>query len=159
MAPFNTNLPVHRILFMEIPSDLDINPFRHLSNDLGTVLGLYKLWIPIFEPWSRWQSGALDELYPNFPNLRDSFLHVILMISQSLFLITLPISLATFCVFPFAINLVFLGIFWITNKVILGLLNGVPTSRCLIGVPEKHPPVNDESELWFFINGISIGYL
>jgi len=37
------------------------------------------------------------------------------------------------------------------------LLNGGPRTECLVGLPDGQPPVNDESELWFFINGIATG--
>ncbi|KAH1286824.1 hypothetical protein KXX11_002355, partial [Aspergillus fumigatus] len=41
--------------------------------------------------------------------------------------------------------------------VIVRLLNGPPTGRSLIGIPQTRDPVNDETEPWFFINGIATG--
>ncbi|GIK07531.1 hypothetical protein Aspvir_003197 [Aspergillus viridinutans] len=43
--------------------------------------------------------------------------------------------------------------------VIVRLLNGPPTGRSLIGIPRTRDPVNDETEPWFFINGIATGYI
>jgi hypothetical protein len=42
---------------------------------------------------------------------------------------------------------------------IMRLLNGGPISECYVGFPEGQMPVNDEHELWFFINGITIGHV
>ncbi|KUJ07309.1 uncharacterized protein LY89DRAFT_702433 [Mollisia scopiformis] len=37
------------------------------------------------------------------------------------------------------------------------LLNGAPTTEALVGLPDGTDPVNDEHELWFFINGVATG--
>ncbi|GFG11879.1 psi-producing oxygenase A [Aspergillus lentulus] len=34
-----------------------------------------------------------------------------------------------------------------------------PQSRSLIGIPRTRDPVNDETEPWFFINGVATGYI
>jgi hypothetical protein len=47
----------------------------------------------------------------------------------------------------------------VVTLVVMRLLNGGPISECYVGLPEGKMPVNDEHELWFFINGITIGYV
>ena len=47
--------------------------------------------------------------------------------------------------------------------VVMGLLNmgggGREGGMCLVGRPEGREVVNDERELWFFVNGVATGYV
>ena len=58
---------------------------------------------------------------------------------------------------PGIVPLVFCISFSVCTVFIMRLLNGGPRTECLVGVPDGQPPVNDESELWFFINGVATG--
>ena len=158
MSSYSPNQNVHGNPFLEIPSDMDTNPFRHVLEDTGSIFKYSKMLIFIVTPHRPWPSGALDELYPNFHNTRDLILHTLLLIVQIVLIVTFLIFLATFLVFPVVVPVVFFGLFWLVTVVILRLLNGPPTSQSLVGVPSDGTPVNDESELWFFINGIGTGY-
>ena len=158
MASYTANEKVHKNPFLLIPSDMDMDPVGLVLNDLLSVLRLDKLLIHIVIPHSPCPSGALDELYPNYSNLRDITLHTILVIFQILLLLACLVFIFIFWflpgIFPGGVVL----IAWVVTITILRLLNGQPSADCQVGVPENHiSPVNDESELWFFINGICTG--
>lgn len=158
MASYTANEKVHKNPFLLIPSDMDMNPVRLILEDLVSVLRLDKLLIYIVTPHSPCPSGPLDELYPNYPNLRDITLHAILVAFQSLLLLASVVFLFTFWFLPgiFPGGLVLIA--WVVTVAILRLLNGQPSADCQVGVPDNGiSPVNDESELWFFINGICTG--
>jgi hypothetical protein len=160
MSSFSANKQVHMNPFMLIPPDMEINPYRLVWEDLVSVLKRSKLLIYIVVPHRPSLSGKLDELYPDYANLRDILLHVVLIIFQVILLLTFGFFLFTFWVFPAVLPMAFSIISWVVTKGILRLLNGPPRSQCLVGVPENGvSPVNDESELWFFINGICTGYI
>ncbi|KAL4780369.1 hypothetical protein BJX76DRAFT_364364 [Aspergillus varians] len=158
MASYNPNPAVHGNPFLNIPPDTDSNPFRWLSEDIGSVFRLSSLLPRIFLPLSPFRSGALDELYPSLSNLRDITLHIILILIQVFLIISLPFAFITLWPVPFVVHIVFYGVFVFVTAVVVRLLNGRPTGRSLIGVPTSRHPVNDERELWFFINGIATGY-
>ncbi|PLB41677.1 uncharacterized protein BDW47DRAFT_133146 [Aspergillus candidus] len=158
MASYIANEKVHKNPFLLIPSDMDMNPVRLILEDLVSVLRLDKLLIYIMTLHSPCPSGPLDELYPNYPNLQDITLHAILVAFQSLLLLASVVFLFTFWFLPgiFPGGLVLIA--WAVTVAILRLLNGQPSADCQVGVPENGiSPVNDKSELWFFINGICTG--
>ncbi|OJJ37058.1 hypothetical protein ASPWEDRAFT_38696 [Aspergillus wentii DTO 134E9] len=157
MSSYTPNKPAHGNPFLNIPSDMDTNPFRWLWQDILSVFRLSRLLPLIFFPVVPFPSGPLDELYPNFRNLRDLSLHAFLIVSQLFLLLSLPVALATFWAFPAVVHLVFYVAFAGVTMTVLWLLNGHPRATCLIGVPKSGLPVNDESELWFYINGIATG--
>lgn len=159
MASINTNNPVRGNPFLDIPSDMDTNPFRLVWEDICSVFRLARLLPFIFLPLLPSRSGPLDELYPNLFNLWDVFLHITLIVSQLLLLISLPIALATFWIFPLVVHGVFYAAFTFLTMTIIRLLNGAPTRTSLIGIPRTRSPVNDATEPWFFINGIATGYI
>ncbi|KAL4920143.1 hypothetical protein BDW62DRAFT_199231 [Aspergillus aurantiobrunneus] len=157
MATYNPNPPVRGNPFLNIPPDTDSNPFRWVSEDIASVFSLSRLLPLILLPLHPLRSGPLDELYPSLPNLRDVTLHIILILSQLFLLFSLPVSFATLWAVPFIAHAAFYASFALVTSVVVRLLNGRPRVRSLIGVPTSRQPVNDESELWFFINGIATG--
>jgi hypothetical protein len=159
MASFNPNTPVRGNPFLDIPSDIDAHPFRLVWEDIGSVFCLARLLPSIFLPILPLKSGPLDELYPSCRNLCDVALHVILILSQLALLISLPVALAIFWIFPTGVHIAFIAVFTFSTMVIVRVLNGPPTGRSLIGIPRNRDPVNDETEPWFFINGIATGYI
>jgi hypothetical protein len=60
---------------------------------------------------------------------------------------------------PGVVHIVFCVLFAVSTLFIMRLLNGGPRTECLVGLPQGKAPVNDESELWFFINGIATGLI
>lgn len=158
MASFIANDKPRGNPFTQIPSDTDINPIRLLCNDIYSVFRLSGLLFFVIIPVWPWPSGPLDELYLNGPNVRDLILHIHLVITQILLIITLPIFSVLFVAFPTFVHIFFFETGWLATKTVTWLLNGSSTTQCLVGVPTNRQPVNDESELWFFINGIATGY-
>ncbi|KAF7593556.1 hypothetical protein BBP40_011284 [Aspergillus hancockii] len=158
MSSYSTNKRARMNPFTLIPPDMEINPFRLVWEDLGSVLSRGKLLPYIVIPHRPSRSGTLDELYPDYANIRDIVLHVILLVFQVILLFTFVVFLFTFWVFPAVLPVAFLLLSWVVTAAILRMLNGAPRSQCLVGVPENDvAPANDASELWFFINGICTG--
>ncbi|KAL2846047.1 hypothetical protein BJX68DRAFT_277217 [Aspergillus pseudodeflectus] len=157
MACYNPNIPVRGNPFLDIPSDMDSNPFRWVWEDICSVPRLANLIPRIILPLGPFLSGKLDELYPSPPNLRALALQIFLFISQILLLFSLPVGLLALWALPFVAHAAFYAAFAVITSIVVRLLNGPPSRRSLIGVPKTRPPVNDESELWFFINGIATG--
>ncbi|KAF9885229.1 hypothetical protein FE257_000589 [Aspergillus nanangensis] len=141
MSSYSANRKVRGNPFLLIPPDMDISPIRLVWTDIHPCA-----------------SGALDELYPNYLNLRDIFLHIVLVVFQVILLLSLAVFLCTFWVFPVIIPVAFMVFSWGITWAILRVLNGPPRTQCRVGVPENNiAAVNDETELWFFINGICTG--
>jgi hypothetical protein len=81
-----------------------------------------------------------------------------LLFTQLFCVATLPIVVVLFWFLPGVVYLVYFVIFTFATLLATRLLNGRRTAECLVGLPENEPPVNDEEELWFFINGVATGY-
>ncbi|KAL2793141.1 hypothetical protein BJX66DRAFT_232910 [Aspergillus keveii] len=158
MASYNPNIPVRGNPFLDIPSDMDSNPFRWVWEDICSVPRLANLIPRIILPLGPFSSGKLDELYPSLPNLWALALQIFLVISQVILLFTFPVGLLALWALPLVAHAAFYTAFAVVTSIVVRLLNGPPSGRSLIGVPKTRPPVNDESELWFFINGIATGY-
>jgi hypothetical protein len=143
--------------FIFIPADVDRNPFRLVWNDILSVFQNYKLLPLIFTLPKKWISGPLDELYPNWANLRDVFLQIVLLFFQLTLLLTLPIVMFFSLFLPGAVPVFYHSVFWAITHFVTRLLNGGSRAECLVGVPDGVEPVNGEDELWFYINGIATG--
>jgi len=141
--------------FVSIP--YDINPLRLVWLDILSIFELSKLLLLTVAPLRPCLSGPLDELYPSWANMTDMFLHTILIIIQLALILTLPIMTVLFWFLPGLVSLAFVLTMLVVTLVVMRLLNGGPISECYVGLPEGKMPVNDEHELWFFINGITIG--
>ncbi|KAI9765925.1 MAG: hypothetical protein M1840_007066 [Geoglossum simile] len=107
----------------------------------------------IVTPMYSFGSGKLDEMYPSFNNIVCMALHAILIVLQSLFIITIPL----WFLYPLPLNVlaVYVVLFWMANKVIWGWLNGDGkplTSKVPMDGWEEH-----DDEKWIFMNGISVG--
>lgn len=158
LGHFNANLPFGNNPFVNVPSDVNRNPFRLLLLDFGFVIHLRRLLVKIILPIGPLISGPLDELYPSRSNLMDLALHFILLTTQIMLVLLLPVVAVLFWLVPGVVPIVFLVTFWIATWIVMRLLNGAPTTECLVGLPEGLEPANDEHELWFFINGVATGY-
>jgi hypothetical protein len=82
-----------------------------------------------------------------------------LVISQLLLIVSLPALTVLYWFVPGIVHLAFIAAFAISTLFVMRLLNGGPRTECLVGLPDGQPPVNDEHELWFFMNGICTGYV
>jgi hypothetical protein len=107
----------------------------------------------IILPLGPWPSGELDELKPSGPNLVAIALHLLLVILQVGFIISLPI-----CLFlPLSTVVVYIAVFFAINAAICKIINGrredVHVSKTdLSRFPRR------ENESWIFLNGVAVGY-
>ncbi|KAL2826653.1 hypothetical protein BDW59DRAFT_179368 [Aspergillus cavernicola] len=156
-SSYNPNIPVNGNPFLDIPSDMDSGPFRWLWEDICSVPRLAKLIPRIILPLGPFLSGKLDELYPSPTNIRDLTLQILLIANQALLIFSFPICMLVLGALPFVAHAAFYTAFAIVTSIVVRLLNGPSSRRSLIGVPKTRAPVNADSELWFFINGIATG--
>jgi hypothetical protein len=156
---YNKNEPFGNNPFISIPSDIDRAPPRLVWIDILSVFRLSDLLPLIVHPLRPFISGPLDELSPTWPNLRDIFLQIVLILTQIMLFITLPFVAVLYWFFPGAVHVIYLSVFMAVTVVTMRLLNGGPRAECLVGLPDGSEPVNDEHELWFFINGVATGYV
>jgi hypothetical protein len=154
---FQPNKPFCKNKHINIPPDIDRNPFRLVWIDVLSVFKYGRLLPYIFFPLRPCVSGKDDELSGTVQNIRDIILQAILIICQLLLLVTLPFMAVLYWFVPGVVHAVFCVLFTASTLVVMRLLNGGPRTECLVGVPDGQPAVNDESELWFFINGIATG--
>lgn len=159
LGQVNENEPFGNNPFINIPADTDRNPCRLVLTDLGYIFQFQTLLIKIILPLYPLISGELDELYPSWPNIKDLTLHTFLLVTQFLLLVSLPALAVMFWFVPGVAHIIFGTILWGATWVVMRLLNGWPTTQCLVGMPDGLDPVNDEKELWFFINGVATGYV
>ena len=111
----------------------------------------------IVVPLGPWDSGALDELYPSLANLYAISLHAVLIVAQSLVLLSIPICLC----FPIPLStfVMYIIIVYLTNHYICLLLNGKkPTSESLVELDRRGHSDKHEREQWIFLNGVAVGY-
>jgi hypothetical protein len=155
----NKNEPFGNNPFISIPADIDRAPPRLVWIDILSVFSLSELLPLIVHPLRPFISGPLDELSPTWPNLRDIFLQIVLILSQIMLFISLPIVAVLYWFLPGVVHVIYLSAFVAVTAVTKRLLNGGPRAECLVGLPDGSEPVNDEHELWFFINGIATGYV
>jgi hypothetical protein len=77
---------------------------------------------------------------------------------QLLMIVTLPLMAVLFWFLPGFVNLLYFVAFFAVTFLLKRLLNGPPTTEVLVGLPpDGVDAVNDEHELWFFINGVATG--
>lgn len=157
----NENKPFGNNPFVYTPGDIDENPFRLVWLDVLSVFQksylLSQIILPLWPTLTKPASG-LEELSLTPSNMMDMVCHMSLLGIQLFIIATLPIMLGLFWFLPGIIYLVYFLIFFSATMIAMRLLNGRRTSECLVGLPTDGLPVNDEEELWFFINGVATGY-
>jgi hypothetical protein len=115
--------------------------FRKLSFVLGILLPLH---------FGR-NADPFGELYPTRRNIQAVVLHVLLVMLQLAFLVSLPF----FLVLPTSWLLGYLVTFFLINSTLTRLLNG--SRLTLEPSTEIVPKVRHESEYWIYMNGVSVG--
>ncbi|MCJ1472896.1 hypothetical protein MMC13_001545 [Lambiella insularis] len=167
MSTIYTESPSLRSAPYSAPSPVK-SPFWLIVEDLRLVFDFRTSLPGIILPLMPWQSGRLDELDPSYPNLRDLFLQSLLLLAQASFIlltllcllllilcILLPIFIPPTILY-FCIVSIYCPIFVVGNFLICRLLDGAQDEPLQMGIsPNARLP--DESEKWFFINGISTG--
>jgi len=141
------------------------SPAKLALQDLLLFIRITFVWPPaagipstIF-PFFPFFSGSLDELYPSYGNLKAVFLHLILIVLQSLFLITLiPSILFGIPILPLLWTPVCVGWvfgFILANRYFCILLNG--TKRHYQSQIWREDWQEHDDERWIFINGVAVG--
>ena len=144
---FNANNPFGNNPYIQIPPNVDRNPFRLIWVDIGFVFKLIKLLPLHFIPPRPCISGSLDELSSTWPNTRDLLLQTVLVTNQLLLIVSLPIMTIFYWFAPGVVHIIFGLAFTISTLLVMRLLNGGQRAGCLVGLPDGQPPVNDEYEL------------
>ena len=152
---WNANVPFGGNPWISIP--YDINPLRRMWQDILFIFSLGTLLPFVVVPLNPFASGPLDELSPTWSNMADVLLHTILIIIQFALFLALPVMTVLFWFLPGLVSLTFFLSIVAVTLTVMKLLNGGSISECYVGLPDGKLPVNDEEELWFFINGITIG--
>jgi hypothetical protein len=129
------------------------SPLQLLRQDVASAFKFW-LFLPfIVYPFTPLFSGPLCELYPSASNLWSMFLHIILIIMQVPFLLSIPF----WVFFPLWSVLLGVAIFWLINQGFCYLLNGsqmeYPSDPKFAAAKEEHA-----TERWIFLNGVAVGY-
>jgi hypothetical protein len=147
-----------------------MHPWKLLLDDsilfIKNIFHIHNIVIPMFQ-WASppslrlkdyFGSGDMDELYPSFQNIMNLTFHSILIVSQTIFLVSLP-----FVAFlPFSVVVGYILTFVIVNYFVCWLLNRGTNDNTLESSVDfeeysswpKHP-----DEKWIFINGVATGYV
>jgi hypothetical protein len=128
------------------------SPLSLLRHDITSAFS-FSLFLPfIVFPLSPQKSGPLCELYPSLANLWDMVLHLILILLQVPFVLSVPI----WVFFPMWWVLVGVVGFMIVNNGICYLLNG---REMRVRSTEKYARRKREfeHEQWIFLNGVAVG--
>ncbi|KAJ5046309.1 uncharacterized protein L3040_003556 [Drepanopeziza brunnea f. sp. 'multigermtubi'] len=128
------------------------SPWVLLQHDIASAFH-YILFLPfIIFPLFPLKSGPLCELYPSSANLYDISLHIILILLQLPFVLSVPF----WVVFPLWWVLIGVAVFVGVNEAICWLLNGKEME-----VWSKDEYVEGrgtfENEQWIFLNGVAAG--
>jgi hypothetical protein len=141
----------------ETPLSYTGSPWKLLRSDLWLVFYWSPYLVDIFLPLWSCPSGDMDELYLSAGNIRDIGLHLILIIAQVAFLI----SLLFLSIFPFSLYITYFVAFLVLNKGACFLLNGTIPDEGLRSAEDNYSnswePHDDER--WIFLNGIAVGYV
>ncbi|KAF5505182.1 hypothetical protein CGCS363_v004140 [Colletotrichum siamense] len=101
-------------------------------------------------------SGPLDELYPSFANIYDMTFHLILIIAQSTFLLSLPFL----SFFSFNLVVAYIIGFVTLNYFVCYALNGYMPDGYIQSTDFPEASLWDEEhnkEQWIFLNGVAVG--
>ncbi|KAK2022294.1 hypothetical protein LX32DRAFT_677313 [Colletotrichum zoysiae] len=111
-----------------------------------------------FQAWAQqyFHSGPMDELYPSWNNFCDITFHMVLMVTQSAFLLSLPFM----SVFSFNIFVAWVALFTTVNYFACYMLNGwMPEgfiwSKEFPDTAQWREEHADEE--WIFLNGVAVG--
>lgn len=137
-----------------VPLPYTASPLRLFWSDVFLFLRYIKYFPDVVLPLTPWNSGALDELYPSGKNLFDIAVHSVLLVFQTVFLLSLPLCVV-FLIPAFWIMLYALAVLLVNCTICRFALNG--SKRFLVS---KVPVSEDHrQEHWIFINGIAVGYV
>lgn len=133
------------------------DPWRLFISDSLLFLQWRAYLINIVLPLWPCPSHRLDELYPSLANIYDILLHIILVVTQSSFLISLPFLITI----PFVFYIFYIGLFLALNMSVCNLLNGKIPEDGLKSTEDEHSEAwkRHDDESWIFLNGVAVGYV
>ncbi|KAL6302978.1 hypothetical protein BKA93DRAFT_735908 [Sparassis latifolia] len=136
------------------PLTTSASPFDLLYADIVLFFQNWRYLPGIVLPLTPTPSGPLDELYPSVANLWAISVHVVLIVIEGVYILSIPLS-------PFFVNAAFIaysGTVLIIVYMICFLLNkGVSgefvfsDERLLEGYEKR------DGEVWVFVNGVAVG--
>lgn len=130
------------------------SPLILLRHDVWSALSLVPYLQYIVRPMQPWRSGKFCELYPCPENLWCIFLHIILVVMQLTFILSIPLWFIFFL--PLTTIMCGVGLFWFVNQGICYVLNGPEmvynSDPIYAKATKKH-----EHEQWIFLNGVAVG--
>jgi hypothetical protein len=134
-------------------------PLTYTSSPLLLLLSDFRLvfanitYLPnVIFPITPTPSGDLDELYPSTKNICTGFLHLILLVIQAAFLLSIPVCFLC----PAWTVLFYFSVFLLANTAFCVLLNGTATHFKSNPNLTSHLP-HHKNEQWIFLNGVSVG--
>lgn len=108
-------------------------------------------------PWILWpvrpcDGDHFDELSPTYANIWCIFVHAVLVVIQTAFILSLPWVF----MFPGWMIVIGMALFFGLNKLLCRALNG--STITYTSDPEFAPALKEhEHEQWIFINGVAVG--
>ena len=128
------------------------HPLKLVRLDL-VLFVRYFLFLPnIVFPFKPWPSGELDELCPTRGNIIAMGLHLILIILQVIFILSLFLCF----LLPVGLALLYIAVFMSVNAAICRLLNGSSKKLHESQTDLSMFPDHDD-EKWIFLNGVAVG--
>jgi hypothetical protein len=136
----------------QTPLSYTDDPTKLFTADLGLCFSRWAFLLGIVSPFHMGKKAdPFDELYPSGKNIQSVILHIILVITQSFFLLSLPF----FIFIPLIWGVAYLAGFYAFNSFICLMLNG----RTITLEPNKKivPLRSHDGEYWIYLNGVSVG--
>jgi hypothetical protein len=135
----------------QTPLSYTADPRQLLLADLFLCFQKLSFVLGIFLPLQFRNADPFGELYPTWPNIKAVVLHVVLVILQTAFFVSLPF----FLVLPTSWLLGYVVAFFLVNSGLTRLLNG--SSLTLEPRNDIVPKIKHDSEYWIYMNGVSVG--
>jgi len=101
-------------------------------------------------------SGSFDELAGTYAHFETIAIHVVLLLAQSFFLLSI-IPLLILPVLPFGVVVVYVVAFVVLNQLLCNLLLNGPHATLQSNIDLSQFPQAHPKEKWIFINGIAVG--
>jgi len=139
-----------------VPHSYTGSPAQLLRSDIWSALRFFTLLPYIVWPLFPQDSGHFCELYASKENLYNIFLHVVLVLMQLPFILSIPF----WVIMPVPLSWIICGaaVFGIINQGICFLLNG-PHMRYVSKPKYSMNRKEHKNEQWIFLNGVAVGYV
>lgn len=128
------------------------SPAELLRHDIWSALSLVTFFPFIVWPMRPARSGEMCELYPSWKNLWSMFLHLILILLQLPFILSIPLWIFV----PVPVIIAGCLGFWLVNSAVVYLLNG-SQMRYQSNPQYAKARKEHQHEQWLFLNGVAVG--